>query len=74
MTRDKVDFEGLWHLAELQNRVEHHIGCDFEAEENSLVLIDESDILMFNKPKAFANFIKSKFCICLTATPSNCDQ
>jgi hypothetical protein len=29
---------------------------------------------MFESPKAFANFIENKFCICFTATPSNCDQ
>ena len=74
MARDKFDFEDLWHLAGLKDRVDHHIGCDFEAEENSLVLIDESDIFMFDKPKNFAKFIKAKFCICFTATPSNCDQ
>jgi hypothetical protein len=29
---------------------------------------------MFNEPKNFAKFIEMKFCICFTATPSNCDQ
>jgi hypothetical protein len=28
---------------------------------------------MFEEPKVFAQFIKGKFCICFTATPSNCD-
>ena len=29
---------------------------------------------MFDEPKNFAKFIEKKFCICFTATPSNCDQ
>jgi len=29
---------------------------------------------MFEPLKAFADFIENKFCICFTATPSNCDQ
>jgi hypothetical protein len=36
-------------------------------------LVDESDRIIFGEPKAFAQFIKGKFCICFTATPSNCD-
>ena len=29
---------------------------------------------MFDEPTNFAKFIKKKFCVCFTATPSNCDQ
>ncbi|MFN9907073.1 MAG: hypothetical protein ACK56F_13300 [bacterium] len=39
-----------------------------------MVLIDESDRLIFDEPKNFAKFVEKKFCICFTATPSNCDQ
>ena len=74
MERDRADFKDLWRLARCENQVEYHIGCDFEAEENSLILIDESDGVMFESPKAFADFIENKFCICFTATPNNCDQ
>ena len=74
MQRDKQDFEDLWRLAQSQSKVEYHTGLDFEPEENSLILVDESDRLMFEQPKVFADFIKKKFCICFTATPNNCDQ
>lgn len=74
MERDRADFENLWRFSGCQDKVEYHIGCDFEPEENSLVLVDESDRTMFEQPKSFANFIAKKFCICFTATPSNCDQ
>ena len=39
-----------------------------------MLIIDESDRVMFESPKTFADFIENKFCICFTATPSNCDQ
>ena len=39
-----------------------------------MILIDESDRVMFVQPKSFADFVGKKFCICFTATPSNCDQ
>ena len=74
MERDRADFKDLWRLAGCENQVEYHVGCDFEPEENSLILIDESDRVMFESPKAFTDFIENKFCICFTATPSNCDQ
>ena len=74
MERDKADFEDLWRLAECQNNVEYRVGYDFEPEENSLILIDELDRLMFNEPKNFKKFIEKKFCVCFTAAPSNCDQ
>jgi hypothetical protein len=74
MERDKADFEDLWRLAECQDNVEYRVGYDFEPEENALILVDESDKLMFNEPKNFKKFIEKKFCVCFTATPSNCDQ
>jgi len=61
-------------LAGCEDKVEYRVGCDFEPEENSLIIIDESDRVMFESPKTFADFIENKFCICFTATPSNCDQ
>ena len=61
-------------MAGCEDKVEYRVGCDFEPEESFLVIIDESDRIMFGSPKTFANFIENKFCICFTATPSNCDQ
>jgi len=74
MLRDKADFEDLWRLAQCQNRVECHVGYDFQAEQDSLILVDESDRSKFDHPEAFEAFIEDKFCVCLTATPSNCDE
>lgn len=47
MERDRADFEDLWRLAACEEKVEYHVGYDFEPEENSLILIDESDRVMF---------------------------
>ena len=74
MERDKSDFEDLWNLTGYREKVEYHFGLDFEPENNSLILVDESDRLMFEEPKLFADFVNKKFCICFTATPNNCDQ
>ncbi len=47
MERDRADFEDLWRLAKCEDKVQHHVGCDFEPEKDSLILIDESDRVMF---------------------------
>ena len=74
LERDKIDFKDLWSLAGCTDKVEYHIGCAFEPEKNSLILVDESDRMMFEEPGAFLRFVNGTFCICFTATPSNCDQ
>jgi len=73
LERDKVDFNDLWTQAGCSDKIKYHVGCDFMPEENSLILVDESDLVMFEQPKSFADFINGKFCICFTATPNNCD-
>lgn len=35
--------------------------------------MDESDTTMFESPEKFASLINGRACICLTATPDNCD-
>jgi hypothetical protein len=57
MERDRKDFEDLWSLTEHRDKVQYHTGLDFEPEENSLILVDESDRHMFDEPKNFAKFI-----------------
>jgi len=47
MERDRADFEDLWRLAGCQDKVEYHVGYDFKPAENSLILVDESDRVMF---------------------------
>ena len=74
LERDRTYFEGLWNLAGCIDKVEYHIGCAFEPEKNSLILVDESDRMMFEEPKAFLRFVNGTFCVCFTATPSNCDE
>lgn len=74
MNRDKTDFKALWTLTDLDGSVEYRLRREFVPEENSLVLVDESDTLMFESPQRFADLIESKFCICFTATPNSCDE
>jgi hypothetical protein len=74
MIRDKADFEALWTLIKAGDKVEYHVGSDFEPQENSLILVDESDYLMFRERKRFPSFISKKFCICFTGSPTNNDD
>ena len=73
MDRDKKDFEQMWKIAGCKNTVEYYVGLNFTPKNNSLILVDESDKLMFEEPQKFKHFIDAKFCICFTATPNNCD-
>ena len=47
LERDQADFRTLWNLAGCEEKVGYHIGCDFQPERNSLILIDESDRIVF---------------------------
>jgi len=72
--RDLADFEEVWTLLRCADKVHYHVGIDFKVEENELIIIDESDTLMFEHPEKFAQLIDGRVCICLTATPDNCDS
>jgi hypothetical protein len=54
--------------------VEYHVGYAFGVEQDSLILIDESDRATFEHPEDFEAFVENKFCVSFTATPSNCDE
>jgi hypothetical protein len=53
MQRDLEEFAYFWLLAGLADRVSYHVGLDFEYVEGSILVIDESDTLIFNDPQAF---------------------
>ena len=36
-----------------------------------MIIIDECDALLFEKPREFDMFVDKNACICLTATPGN---
>lgn len=50
MNRDRADFKLLWTLTNSEDSVEYCLRREFVPEENSLVLVDESDSLMFESP------------------------
>jgi len=50
MKRDKKDFQTLWIMLDFVKSVEYCVGLNFGVEKGSLVLIDESDIVMFDSP------------------------
>jgi len=54
LNRDRVDFEDYWLLLSYDaDRIEYHIGFDFQVGPNELVIVDEADALMFNDPIKF---------------------
>ena len=61
MERDRADFKDLWRLAGCENQVEYHVGCDFEPEENSLILIDESDGSCLNRQRPSRTSLRISF-------------
>lgn len=54
LQRDKKDFESLFQLLTYTQIVHYHVGLEFNASENELILVDESDTIMFNTPHKFA--------------------
>ena len=71
MQRDLEEFAYFWQLASLTNKVSHHVGLDFVHIERSILVIDESDTLIFNDPNAFKEMMAKSRCICFTATPDD---
>lgn len=69
MDRDKNQCEKLWKFGELHKRVKYHVGIEFQKHEQDLLIFDESDVLLFDKPKELNEFIGDNSCICFTATP-----
>ena len=47
------------------------MGLSFEFTNKDLLIIDESDTLIFKDPCAFAEVISRGRCVCLTATPDD---
>jgi hypothetical protein len=48
--------------------VQYKTDLDFEVENNSLVVIDEADYVIFSNPSKFLNKIKDMTLICFSAT------
>ena len=71
LQRDLCIFEKYWTFNKLQERVQYHVGLEFTKNENELIIVDESDHVLFKEPKLFNEFIGKNPCICLTATPGN---
>jgi hypothetical protein len=40
-------------LFSFEEKVEYHIGCDFEPKPNELIIVDEADTLIFDDPLKF---------------------
>jgi hypothetical protein len=73
LAKDKQDFEKLWSVAGLTCKVEYHEDINFQMSEQELVIFDEADEYIYSSPRAFIDFIKLHYCICLTATSGgNC--
>ena len=71
LQRDLSIFQKYWNFNKVKERVIYHFGLEFDKNVNNLIIVDESDALLFEQPKLFNDFISKNPCICLTATPGN---
>lgn len=67
--RDKVDSLQMLTLFSFEDKVEYHIGYDFELKANELIIVDEADVFIFENPVKFRQFVSKNACLCYTATP-----
>lgn len=49
------------------------MGIDLELDTRDLLIIDESDTIIFDDPLFFDTVLAKHRCICLTATPDDDD-
>ena len=47
LQKDYSIFEKYWTLNSLHDRVLYHVGLEFEKSADDLIIIDESDVLLF---------------------------
>ena len=47
LRRDHSIFERYWTLNKLHERVQYHVGLEFDKHADDLIIIDESDALLF---------------------------
>ena len=47
LQRDQSIFEKYWTFNKLHERVQYHVGLEFEKHADDLIIIDESDALLF---------------------------
>jgi hypothetical protein len=68
MSRDLEEYAYFWKLAGLTDKVSYRVGLIFERGDSSMLIIDESDNLLFRNPLQFKTMMATSRCICLTAT------
>jgi hypothetical protein len=68
MNRDLEEYAYFWRLAGLTDKVSYRVGLTFDRSDSSMLVIDESDNLLFRDPLQFKAMMTTSRCICLTAT------
>ncbi len=71
LKRHKAEFNQFWLLSGVSDRVLYHVGTNFLFESTDLLLVDESDSIIFKDPVVFNALLTKCRCICLTATPDD---
>ncbi len=71
MDRDKAEFHQFWLLSGVSEKVFYQVGTGFSCESGDLLVVDESDFLIFKDPVVFSALSTKCRCICLTATPDD---
>ena len=55
----------------MQDKVSYQTGLNFSFTRSDLLVVDESDSIIFSDPLAFKELLARCRCICLTATPDD---
>ena len=66
--RNFQEFKIYWDLSYTINKVKYHTYTNFAVEEKEIVIIDEADLILYEKPLAFFTLIENSKFICLTET------
>jgi hypothetical protein len=53
LERDKSSFSGLWGLTSLTNKINYVTELPENIPSNSVIIVDEADLLIFANPKLF---------------------
>lgn len=54
LQRDREDFKDYWQLSSSEEKVKYHQDLNFSVEKDELVIIDESDVFIYNHTDQFS--------------------
>ena len=70
--RDKDDFMHFFQQGVNEGKVNYRKDLNHKCKPGELIIVDEADYFMFNKPEAFFKYVReAEAIVCMTATGSD---